>query len=400
MARKINHTTDTPAPVITTDGDAEEFMRLAQLAVNSSCRFEDKRIDNGLEALCRKHLDRGNDCDIEAALARLKDAESPAYDELLAMAEDCAQTRIDASGAHILVLIPILGWSRYLIASGPTDTTSLKEIATLYQKLWTTEEATVSIGNCLLSADNLPEGLTEIRHFLNLLIDGGKNGSVVNISKILTQDPPPDFADVRYLALAVSAKTPEKLFPSLDLDFRVYAKRLMDFCLEARNILMTPMAGTMIDVQPPSAFFTGWRQADAAMRVFSLRALVSYVCAMGYEPEDLSATAAIFTRMGEMEQTMETDEVRVGISINTQPSSIVAGVVVPTMPEEYEQTQAFVYEVLSDAGVTAVATLPQTFPMEWCEDCGAPLYANAEGYVRHIETPEGLDEKKFAPTLN
>ena len=163
---------------------------------------------------------------------------------------------------------------------------------------------------------------------------------------------------------------------------------------------LTPMAGTRIDVQPPSAFFTGWRQADAAMRVFCLRALVSYVCCMGYNAADIIATTAVFVRMGHEMQSMDTDEVRVGLSLKNQPSAVVAGVVLPTLPEEHEQNQTFAAEVLHDAGINEIVSLPQTFPMEWCEDCGSPLYANSEGYVRHIETPAGLDEKTFAPTLN
>ncbi len=400
MARKQHRTSVEETPVVTTEGDADEFMRLALLAIDSTSRFEDRRVDNELEALCRRHLDKGEDSDIEAALSRLKEADSPAYDELLAMAEDCAQTRLDPKGAHLLVLIPILGWSRYVIAAGPTDTTALNDLAELYQKHWATPEATVAVGNCLLSADNLPEGLCDIRKLLAALTDGKKKGHVVNIASFLKNDPPPDFADVRYLALSVSAETPEKLFSPLTDDYIAHARRTMDFCLTAREILMTPMAGTRIDVQPPSAFFTGWRQADAAMRVFCLRALVSYVCCMGYNAADIIATTAVFVRMGHEMQSMDTDEVRVGLSLKNQPSAVVAGVVLPTLPEEHEQNQAFAAEVLHDAGINEIVSLPQTFPMEWCEDCGSPLYANSEGYVRHIETPAELDEKTFAPTLN
>lgn len=182
MARKQHRTPVEETPVVTTEGDADEFTRLALLAIDSTSRFEDRRVDNELEALCRRHLDKGEDSDIEAALSRLKEADSPAYDELLAMAEDCAQTRLDPKGAHLLVLIPILGWSRYVIAAGPTDATALNDLAELYQKHWATPEATVAVGNCLLSADNLPEGLCDIRKLLAELTDGKKKGHIVNIA--------------------------------------------------------------------------------------------------------------------------------------------------------------------------------------------------------------------------
>ncbi len=399
MARKLS-AADDAAPVITTEGDADEFVRLAFLAVDSTSRFEDRHIDDALETLCRRHLDRGEDSDIEAALSRLKANDSPAYDELLAMAEDCAQTRLDKKGCHLLVLIPIMGWSRYQIPFGPMGADYLVEIARLYQKTWAPDASEVTIGNCLLSADSLPEGLTDVRGLLDALTKGRQKNGVASITSFLKADPPADFADVRYLAVAVSATEPAKLFPPISQDFREHARLMMDFCLGTREILMTPMAGTMTDVQPPAAFFSGWRQTDAAMRVFCIRALVSYVSCMGYEAKDLIATTAVFTRVGGLEQTMDTDEIRVSISRKSEPSTVVAGVVLPTIPEEAEQNQAFAGEVLRDMEIGRLVALPQTFPMEWCDDCGAPLYANCDGYVKHLETPSDFDEKTFAPTLN
>lgn len=402
MARKTKTSAENTAPDITTEGDAEEFMRLSLLAIDSTSRFEDHRIDQALELLCRRHLDRGEDSDIEAALSRLKEADSPAYDELLAMSEDCAQTRLDDKGAALLVLVPLLCWSRYVIAHGPvTPTEGLLAVGELYRRCFASSEARVSVGNCLLSADNLPEGLLGVRGLLSRLADHKplKNG-LVDIRPLLKNDPPHDFADVRYLAIAVSAPTPEKLFAPLSPDYEEHARRLMDFCLSSREHLMEAMAGSCIDVQPPSAYFTSWRQADMAMRLFTLRALVKYVGCMGFEPSELIATSAVFVRMGNQQQSMETDEVRVSIAAKSAPQTVIAGVVLPTLPEEYEQNQAFVAQLLSSCDVATIVSLPQTFPMEWCEDCGAPLYANADGYVRHLESPEGLDEQAFAPTLN
>jgi len=38
-----------------------------------------------------------------------------------------------------------------------------------------------------------------------------------------------------------------------------------------------------------------------------------------------------------------------------------------------------------------VKRLPGTFTPEYCEDCGAPLFANGEAEVVHAELPEAAD---------
>ena len=46
---------------------------------------------------------------------------------------------------------------------------------------------------------------------------------------------------------------------------------------------------------------------------------------------------------------------------------------------------------LTESGVTELKKLPGTFTPEYCEDCGAPLFANAEGEIVHAELPEEAD---------
>jgi uncharacterized protein YuzB (UPF0349 family) len=53
----------------------------------------------------------------------------------------------------------------------------------------------------------------------------------------------------------------------------------------------------------------------------------------------------------------------------------------------YEEVMA----QLSESGLTEVKKLAGTFTPEYCEDCGAPLFANAEGEIVHAELPEEAD---------
>ena len=46
---------------------------------------------------------------------------------------------------------------------------------------------------------------------------------------------------------------------------------------------------------------------------------------------------------------------------------------------------------LAECGITEVKKLPGTFTPEYCEDCGAPLFANADTEIVHAELPEEAD---------
>jgi uncharacterized Zn finger protein (UPF0148 family) len=43
------------------------------------------------------------------------------------------------------------------------------------------------------------------------------------------------------------------------------------------------------------------------------------------------------------------------------------------------------------AASATVKRLAATFTPEYCEDCGAPLFANGEGEIVHAELPEEAD---------
>lgn len=44
--------------------------------------------------------------------------------------------------------------------------------------------------------------------------------------------------------------------------------------------------------------------------------------------------------------------------------------------------------MLRETGVKEVLFLDHHFPMEFCDDCGAPLFPNREGELVHAEMPE------------
>lgn len=379
--------------------DCDEFVRLAKIACESSSRFEDSLVDYDLERCCREALDKLDDSDIEAALAELKNDAGPAYDELLAIAEDCAET-IDRPGdVHLLVLIPILAWSRYRIRFGEIESTPLVAIANAYREYFASPSAKVTMGNCLISAEHIPEQLYKVRMLLNKLIASGNgHGSIVDVRDLLTGAPPADFSDTRYLVAVVSASSATELFHSRSETYEERARACMNFCMQCHNALAMTMIGSVFDVQPPAAFFSAWRQSETAMRVYALKSLVSFVECMGFSADQLIVTTAIFTRPVQSDTEPNT-ELRIGVSLKKKPDATIAGIVWPVLDDDVEQTQTLAGDILSSCAVTNLIALDQTFPMEWCEDCGAPVYATPNGLVTHIEAPDE-DATEFAPTLN
>jgi hypothetical protein len=83
------------------------------------------------------------------------------------------------------------------------------------------------------------------------------------------------------------------------------------------------------------------------------------------------------------------EEYRVGLGPKDKDETY-HGIVWPLLGAEDEATDAAgeIESVLREAGVKDVIFLDHHFPLEFCDDCGAPLYPNAEAELVHAEMPE------------
>jgi len=397
MARRLIKNPFTPE---TECPDCEKLVNLAYRACEAGSNFEDRQIDSQIESFCEQALARYDDSDIEAALSVLKSDEGPAYDSLLTIAEDCAESYVDEKGAHLLVLVPLLAWSRYRIAFGKMPGDLTRNLAELYRQYFATPQCTVVVGDTLISAEHIPERLSLVRRLLQTLVAKGEHGESCDIASLLDSDPPADFSDSRYVVLAVSAPTTSALFPAPQETRIERSRATMQFCLQAHEVLSEFLLGSVFEVQTPAAFFASWRQSEAAMRVYSLKSLVSFVSCMGYTEEEMIATVALFTDPQSEDGEQSQAEIRVGISANRAPNRVLAGVTWPCDLADADGTQDFACDVLTTRGVKSIVAFEQTFPMEWCEECGAPLYANPEGFVTHVENPDADEKEALPPTLN
>ena len=71
-------------------------------------------------------------------------------------------------------------------------------------------------------------------------------------------------------------------------------------------------------------------------------------------------------------------------------NAVYHGIVWPLLGNEDEATDVAgeIESVLREAGVRDIRFLDHHFPMEFCDDCGAPLFPDSEGELVHAEMPE------------
>jgi uncharacterized protein YuzB (UPF0349 family) len=88
------------------------------------------------------------------------------------------------------------------------------------------------------------------------------------------------------------------------------------------------------------------------------------------------------------------DEYRISFQLGEE-SEVAHGVVWPLYGREDENAHPGpldeVMAQLTECGVNDVKKLTGTFTPEYCEDCGAPLFANGDGEIVHAELPEEAD---------
>ncbi|NTV11481.1 MAG: DUF2863 family protein, partial [Zoogloea sp.] len=82
------------------------------------------------------------------------------------------------------------------------------------------------------------------------------------------------------------------------------------------------------------------------------------------------------------------EEYRIGFTLRGK-EEVVHGVVWPLLGAEDDNGDVLqqIEAVLRECGVTDVTVLDNEFPLEYCDDCGAPMYPSPEGEAVHAELP-------------
>ena len=368
--------------------DSDLLVRLATGLSQSSNRIEDAWWEARLAAHIDRLLEDKNEEALIAVLDQLYGAESRAYDELADMVESCAESRRGAEpGGFDVVMFaaPVLAWSRFQIPSGPIPAAQADALRVQLQAHVLAGEARLALAEVLFSPDQLPQNYVDTAQLAAKLAKAAIHGRNLRIDADQLTETMSFLSDTRYLIGAVAAPRDKPMFRWQEADgdggeaFRQWAK-------QGGDALRPLLPACALEFMPVLAFHAAVRDADRASRPWSLRSAVAFLQTVLTQPAtELRAVVAPF-------HDRQLEEYRVGFTLRNA-SDVVHGVVWPLLDNEDEQDIPTQLEAtLREAGVPNVMLLDQRFPVEFCDDCGAPLYPNPEGEPVHAELPEEQTE--------
>jgi hypothetical protein len=363
--------------------DAERLVRLAKGLADSGSRTEDAWWEAELTGQIDKLLIAGQEEALNQSLDRLHETHARAYDSLADLIE--AGTESTPPG-QLLIAAPVLAWSRYRIPDRKLPATLLANLRVQLQAHVLADGVQLGLADTLFSPDQLPSGFIETYRFANQLGKVAEQGRDLPIAADSLPETGHYIADVRYILAVAIAPAGRPMFRWQEVDGS-REQSLSAWTAQAGPSLQAAMPGCAIDLLLPDAYFSAWRQADQAARGYSLTATAIYLQGvLGLtSPATLEAIAAPY-------YDHRLIEWRIGFARKGE-DTILHGVVWPLLGAEDDTTDIAgeIERTLKQAGLTHILMLDQRMPLEYCEDCGAPMFPNADGESVHAEMPETED---------
>ena len=371
--------------------DAERLIALS-LGLNASGSLtEDRFWESEMSSLVAKLLENANDAPIDGALDHLYQTNLGAYDTLIELVENESESvavmQGDRAWQALLIAAPIVAWSKYAIASGSIARDEAETLKVQLQAHVLAKDARVMLVPYLYSIDQLPRHFSELRKLTTRLADAAVSGETPRLELARLPETAHLLADTRFLIACAVVPRGQALFRWQE-DASGHAGRagsLEQWIAQARPTLAKLLPGCVFECLLPDAYYVNCRESDRRVRPFGIRAAVAFLeNALKVKANELQAVVAGF---GEE----RVDEYRVTFALGDD-TEVAHGVVWPLYGREDETARPGpldeVIAQLAECGVTEVKKLAGTFTPEYCEDCGAPLFANSEGEIVHAELPE------------
>ncbi len=397
-----------------------DSQRLASLALEmfyASSFLESEFCRKKLDTLVSRLLQAKKQSVLNDAIEYLFTTDMEAYNCLLEVAEALSESAvIERNGKKydvLLVAIPILAWTRFSIASGTLAPELAESVSDRFARLILADHVRFAMAPGLYAVDQLPYSHIDVMAVTQGLAESIVQGSRFELAS--RQETVPFLADGRYLLASVMAPAGEPLFRWQAIPDPAGIETVKEECLELWRQEVTPLMaevlpGCNLELLLPGGFFNTCRKADQAIRPSTIRAAVHYlVHALDTQPENLCAVIGGF---GKDLDGIQVEEYRIGF-YRKEDEKIVYGIVWPvygteevnglSLPSRLEGPSSAssprggkqlleIFHLLRELGVSYEKTAVERFAMEFCEDCGAPLFADTNGELVHAEMPE--DAKK------
>lgn len=391
--------------------DSQRLVSLAQGVTQSASRLEERAWEHDLDALLHKTLKTGHQEVIDASLEHLFKTDLASYDVLMeaveAGSESCTIDHEDVHYQALLIGVPVLAWTRFSIPSGPINEEMRTALCAHLHGHVLAQDTKLAMAPTLFSIDQLPRTHAETFTMTQRLAQAAVKGTPLK-PPANAPETAPFLADTRYLLAAVAAPAGAPLFcwqaSGQPAD---RTKSLLHWRTQATPNIAKLLTGCGIELLMPEAYYVACREADKQIRPASIRAAVHFLTnTLGVEASGLRAIIGSFS---EDPVGGRVDEYRIGFTQRQSPD-VIYGVVWPLYGQEDEEeltnisfdalttpeildteTRTPLEEIvalLRACGITHIKRHSERFPIEFCEDCGAPLYPDAEGELVHAEMPE------------
>lgn len=364
--------------------DAERLSWLALALADSGSRLEDAWLESEMAVLIEKMLRAGDEDALNQALDRLHDSNTRAYDDLADLIEAACEISRVGDTWRLILAMPVLAWSRYAIPARALPQPTLDALRAQLSGHILAAEARVHFADTLFSPDQLPQGYSDTRAFAEALWESGAGGRDLYVDPNSLPETQTFVSDVRYLLAVVQIPAGRPLFRWNEADGNREAA-LQAWKTQAGANLQPLLTGCAFELLLPDAYFSAWRRADRETRPFALRAAVEYLKSLFNVPANrLRAVAAPY-----YDRWLE--EWRIGFT-RIDSDDVVHGVTWPLLGNEDENADlaAGIEALLKETGLGEVRMLDIRMPLEYCDDCGAPLFPNPDGESVHAELPEEM----------
>lgn len=370
-SRRAKHTPDT-----------EHLIRLATGLAQSNSRLEDGFWETRLAALIDRLLKERDEATLTAALDQLYGNQDRAYDALADLIEARSESHPGNEQDLLLFVVPILAWSRFAIPSGSVNAALLANARVQLQAHVLARDVRLGLADYLYSPDQLPQSYCDTAALTERLAKAALHGRDLHIDPGQMAETASFLSDTRYLIGVLAAPRGGALFRWQEEDGeRTVA--LQEWRAQGGEALRPLLPGCASELLLPQSYHAGCRESDHLSRPYSLRASVAFLCTtLNLTPTALRTVIAPY-------YDRQLEEFRIGFLLKAS-GEMVHGAVWPLLDGEDESSEiaAQIEALLRDIGVADVAVLDHRLPLEYCDDCGAPLYPNPEGESVHAEMPE------------
>ncbi len=387
-------------------GDALRIANLSHAISQAGSRLEDNDWQSLLDTLVAKNLELKHQSVLDSAAEHVFTNQPEAYEVLIEAIESIATSGHikvgDTQYDLLLVAAPILAWSRFEIASSSIPANLLKSLTTSWRESLLCKGVQICILPNLFSIDQLPQDHCAINDLLHQTADHFLRDKAIAPAKDLPKTVP-FLADSRYLLGVIIAPENSPLFqwqmtPSPFDIAKAKEAAVLLWKQRAHADVAHLLPGCGFEFLLPESYYSACREADILVRPISIRSAVFYLTqTLNVEASELGAIVA---RFGPETHPGQVDELRVGFTLRNEPE-IIYGVIWPLYQQEDEvnaligpsistmdEREGDIPTLLKESGLTNIRMLEDIFGLEFCDDCQAPLYADAEGELVHPEMPE------------